>query len=629
MPCCCNIDCPTSCLDLSFSGIDYAPEYIESMLSLSTQYGQRLPYVNSFFGLHDALWINDPVWRFSNSGYPDYLDLNITSGCAWQWLSTSCPRIKYYIQTAQPEGENWRLRVGIELSNRIFYPDATTLVYISFYGGISDITDALPKDAFFVFEADLGSEDFDIAHEFLTKRRGINVNYLEEYRGTPWVKVVDIDEHAAVYPRFEDSTAHIKIKNANSCQPIDLPNADNCDKELIALRVQLDDVRYDFKRIDTPAYDGWTVSAITLHDETEYGDQYKVSLTDSVNTEDFYFFGDAVNVELGQVVNEGDVLGYRLYPEWYTAVLSSTGSLCREYIYTANDDRDEGVCWFTPLWIRAQQAYVKNLYTPIPEFDEKVIEATGWHVAIAPMWWGAYEGTWWPTSRGFTESTDCKPDNLEIEHYWSDGSPNIAAIDGKWLGVIPPAAFFNCRKGYRDDNYTGGRVFITGVELHEVALTTAELTETLYLEATSGTFNKSYSEVDYGSLYLEGKGHHTNATSATFDDLSVSASWVWSFKLRLHTGDPGVNGTDNVYSGGGYADQTVAWSTADEDGWLYLANPTGFKGVATETITYATVWRYTSGVWTCFGSAAITDGTFDSAGLLVFTKDTKIRYEDV
>lgn len=636
-PCCCNIDCPTSCLDLSFSGIDYAPEYIESMLSLSTQHGQRLPYVNTFFGLHDALWINDPVWRFNNSGHPYYYPPNIVSGCAWRWVSAFCPLINYYIQTAKPTDANWRLRVGIELKNRIFYPDTIALAtvapadaVINFYGGRSDITAAVPKDAFFVFDADLGSEDFDIAHEFLTKRRGINVNYLEEYRArtTRWVKVVDIDEHAAVYPRFEDSTAHIKIKNSNSCQPIDLPNADNYDKELIALRVQLDDVRYDPKVLGAAGYDGWTVSAITLQNETEHGNQYKVSLTDGVATKDFYFFGDAVNVELGQAVNEGDVLGYRLYPEWYIAVLSAAGSgLCREYFYTANDGRNEGVCRFTPLWILAQQAYVKKLYTAIPGFAEEVIEATGWHVTIAPMWWGSYSGTWWPTSRGFTESTDCKPDNLEIAHYWSDGSPNIEAIDGKWLGVTSAAAFFDCRKSYRDTNYTGGRVFITGVELQDCALATAELTETLYLEAVSGTFNTSYSEVDYGSLYLEGTGHHTNTTSATFDDLS--AGTAGAFRLRLHTDEPGINGTDNVYSGGGYADQTITWSTADGDGWRYLSNPTGFKGVATETITHATVWRYVSWVWTCLGSAAIVGGTFDSAGLLVFTKDTKIRYEVV
>jgi len=615
MPCCCSIDCPTSCLDLSFSGIDYEPAYIESMLSLSTQHGQNLPYINSFGGLHNALWISDPEWRFYNSGHPNYDPPTLVSGCAWQWVSTSCPLIKYYIQTAQPTDENWRIRVGIELANKIFND------------GVSDITDEVPEPAFFVFDADLGSEDFDIAHEFLTKRRGINVNYLEEYRNNGWTKVEDIDEHAAVYPRFEDSTAIIKIKSSNNCQPVDLPKADNCDEELVAVKIQLDDVRYDYSAIYTSMYDGWTVSAIELHEVfAEYGNQYKVTLFDGdEDTQDFYFFGDAVNVELNDVVSGETVLGYRVYPEWYVAPLYP-GGLCREFIYNADDGRDEAVCWFTPLWILAQQAYVKNLYIDLPDFDEEVVEATGWHVTIAPMWWGAYDGIWWPTSRGFTESTDCKPNNLEIEHYWSDGSENIAAIDGKWLGTTPDDVFFKCRRGYRDANYNGGSVFITGIALQDVAIATAELTETLYLEAAAGTFNTSYSEVDYGSLYLEATGHHTNATSATFDDLSAGTAWL--FRLSLHTGDPGVNGTDNVYSGGGYTDQTVTWSAADEDGWLYLSNPAGFKGVATETVTYATVWRYMSYVWTCLGSAAIADGTFDSAGLLVFTKDTKIRYEE-
>lgn len=83
-------------------------------------------------------------------------------------------------------------------------------------------------------------------------------------------------------------------------------------------------------------------------------------------------------------------------------------------------------------------------------------------------------------------------------------------------------------------------------------------------------------------------------------------------KLRLHTGNPGVDGTSNIYTGGLYADQTATFALA-VDGKRSLSAAVVFLGVPTEAVSWVSFWTSTT-----FRGAA----ELDPAGDTTFDADT-------
>jgi hypothetical protein len=59
--------------------------------------------------------------------------------------------------------------------------------------------------------------------------------------------------------------------------------------------------------------------------------------------------------------------------------------------------------------------------------------------------------------------------------------------------------------------------------------------------------------------------------------------------VSLHTGDPGASGTDNEWTGGGYARQSVTFGSAT-NGVVTNTAPLEFTGPASTTAAYAGFW---------------------------------------
>ena len=86
-------------------------------------------------------------------------------------------------------------------------------------------------------------------------------------------------------------------------------------------------------------------------------------------------------------------------------------------------------------------------------------------------------------------------------------------------------------------------------------------------------------------------------------------------RMSLHTGNPGTDGTANVYSGGGYTYQAATFATAF-DGKRQLSAAVVFQGTPSDTVAWVGFWNSN----TFRGAAALDaggDNAFDAAtGLL-------------
>jgi hypothetical protein len=89
-------------------------------------------------------------------------------------------------------------------------------------------------------------------------------------------------------------------------------------------------------------------------------------------------------------------------------------------------------------------------------------------------------------------------------------------------------------------------------------------------------------------------------------------------RLKLHTGNPGATGADNVYTGEGYTYQSAIFATAS-DGKRTLSDNVVFTGVPGESVSWLSFW--TSGTFR--GATELTGTpTFDAdTGLLVILPD--------
>jgi hypothetical protein len=61
--------------------------------------------------------------------------------------------------------------------------------------------------------------------------------------------------------------------------------------------------------------------------------------------------------------------------------------------------------------------------------------------------------------------------------------------------------------------------------------------------------------------------------------------------IRLHTDDPGEGGGANQYSGGDYSELYPSWD-AESGGYRAMTSPLVFEGVASEAVTWASLWGY-------------------------------------
>lgn len=90
-------------------------------------------------------------------------------------------------------------------------------------------------------------------------------------------------------------------------------------------------------------------------------------------------------------------------------------------------------------------------------------------------------------------------------------------------------------------------------------------------------------------------------------------------RLKLHTGNPGADGTANEYSGGGYVYQSATFGTA-ADGKRTLSSAVAFSGTPLDEVSWVSFWSTV----TFRGAKEITDAPkafHADTGLLVLLKD--------
>lgn len=263
-----------------------------------------------------------------------------------------------------------------------------------------------------------------------------------------------------------------------------------------------------------------------------------------------------------------------------------------------------------------------------PEFDDGLTAGDGpyWYAQIT---WTSE--TWNGSGYGSSKAAvRCWPDGYEILLWYS-------VNQGKEV------AWWNYSHDPFPEHYAG-KIVITAHDWN-MPEAWAELDGKSDGNAMGGYFSKTWAELD-GKSDGNAKGGHPavawaalsgapsgNAVGSTEATIAESYA-VWTtptgetpLEIRLHTADPGVDGTANEYAGGDYYPDYPAWN-APSGGYRTMASDLSFRGLADDGVSYASLWAFDWGSYEYIylGNAALQGATaFGTDGSLTLLA-TQTKY---
>lgn len=228
---------------------------------------------------------------------------------------------------------------------------------------------------------------------------------------------------------------------------------------------------------------------------------------------------------------------------------------------------------------------------------------------------------------GWSASTCCCPEDLAITRLYSDVFGLSAADNWRFAAgevsltcftvPVPPGEVCTLLEYGQLEaqlgNFTACTVNLIGpVDIESFATTTFSKDSPVLIGPPSG--------LGTCSTNLE--------TCYAVWDTPPAESWIIPDKITLHTGDPGVDGTANQYSGGGYIAQYAYWNS-ESGGYRTLLTDVAFSGVNGNTVTHAGLWKrgFFSGDTFIDGVALQGDTEFGVNGLIMLKDATKYPTE--